>query len=225
MTPGDFIRKWRGAELTERAAAQSHFIDLCRVLGEPAPTDADPRGEWYAFEKGDPQDRRRRRLGGRVEAPGRRGDPQRVSPPNQGRRPLDFKRPSVDSLIERLGRTTKNGRGIQANRGLVSEHGDLQRRRLQTLPDSLSTLQKKRSDQLDPRPMPRRRCQAFVPRQQRRVKRFRQRDVRRIVGRQVGLQLPDPRQHELVRVAMEWKIGQVAQGHPASVGMTSPVIA
>src|SRR5918992_2973139 len=52
MTPGDFIRKWRGAELTERAAAQSHFIDLCRVLGEPAPTDADPKGEWYAFEKG-----------------------------------------------------------------------------------------------------------------------------------------------------------------------------
>jgi hypothetical protein len=49
MTPGDFIRKWRGAELTERAAAQSHFS---RVLGEPAPTDADPRGEWYAFEKG-----------------------------------------------------------------------------------------------------------------------------------------------------------------------------
>jgi hypothetical protein len=52
MTPGDFIRKWRGAELTERAAAQSHFIDLCRLLGEPTPTDADPKGEWYAFEKG-----------------------------------------------------------------------------------------------------------------------------------------------------------------------------
>jgi type II restriction/modification system DNA methylase subunit YeeA len=48
----DFIRKWRGAELTERAAAQSHFIDLCRVLDELTPSDADPKGEWYAFEKG-----------------------------------------------------------------------------------------------------------------------------------------------------------------------------
>lgn len=52
MTPEQFISKWRAAELTERAAAQSHFIDLCRLLGEPAPSDADPKGEWYAFERG-----------------------------------------------------------------------------------------------------------------------------------------------------------------------------
>ena len=35
MTPQDFIRKWRNAELKERSAAQEHFIDLCRLLGEP----------------------------------------------------------------------------------------------------------------------------------------------------------------------------------------------
>jgi hypothetical protein len=52
MTPDDFIRKWKAAELTERAAAQAHFIDLCRLLDEPTPADADPKGEWYAFEKG-----------------------------------------------------------------------------------------------------------------------------------------------------------------------------
>jgi len=52
MTPGEFAAKWRGISTSERAAAQSHFIDLCRVLGEPAPTDADPDGTWYAFEKG-----------------------------------------------------------------------------------------------------------------------------------------------------------------------------
>src|SRR5438270_4295363 len=52
MTADEFIRKWKTAELTERAAAQSHFIDLCRLLGEPAPTDVDPKGEWYAFERG-----------------------------------------------------------------------------------------------------------------------------------------------------------------------------
>ncbi len=52
MTPGAFIAKWRASELTERSAAQSHFIDLCHLLGEPTPTDADPKGEWYCFERG-----------------------------------------------------------------------------------------------------------------------------------------------------------------------------
>ena len=39
-------------ELKERSAAQSHSIDLCRMLDEPAPTDVDPTGDWYAFERG-----------------------------------------------------------------------------------------------------------------------------------------------------------------------------
>ncbi len=52
MTPGEFIAKWRASELKESAAAQSHFNDLCRLLGEPTPTDADPAGEWYCFERG-----------------------------------------------------------------------------------------------------------------------------------------------------------------------------
>ena len=52
MTPGVFITKWRVVELKERSAAQSHFNDLCRLLGEPTPTDADPAGEWYCFERG-----------------------------------------------------------------------------------------------------------------------------------------------------------------------------
>ncbi|MGJ0502445.1 MAG: class I SAM-dependent DNA methyltransferase [Methylocystis sp.] len=52
MTPEEFIKKWQAAELKERAAAHSHFIDLCRMLGEPAPTDVDPKGDWYCFERG-----------------------------------------------------------------------------------------------------------------------------------------------------------------------------
>ena len=52
MTPGEFIAKWSASELKERSASQSHFIDLCRLLGEPTPTDADPTGEWYCFERG-----------------------------------------------------------------------------------------------------------------------------------------------------------------------------
>ena len=34
MTPGEFIAKWRASELKERSAAQEHFIDLCRLLGD-----------------------------------------------------------------------------------------------------------------------------------------------------------------------------------------------
>ncbi len=52
MTPGVFIAKWRASKLKESAAAQSHFNDLCQLLGEPTPAEADPAGEWYCFEHG-----------------------------------------------------------------------------------------------------------------------------------------------------------------------------
>ena len=52
MTPEVFITKWRAVELKERSAAQEHFIDLCRLLGESTPAEADPTGETYCFEKG-----------------------------------------------------------------------------------------------------------------------------------------------------------------------------
>jgi hypothetical protein len=52
VTPDEFIAKWKGVTQTERAASQSHFIDLCQMLEEPTPTDADPTGDWYCFERG-----------------------------------------------------------------------------------------------------------------------------------------------------------------------------
>jgi hypothetical protein len=52
MTPQEFITKWRTAELKERTAAQSHFNDLCRLLQIDDPTTADPKGEWFTFERG-----------------------------------------------------------------------------------------------------------------------------------------------------------------------------
>ncbi|MDE0126754.1 MAG: hypothetical protein OXN97_19485 [Bryobacterales bacterium] len=52
MTPNEFIAKWHASELKERSAAQEHFIDLCRLLGEPTPADADPKGDRYCFERG-----------------------------------------------------------------------------------------------------------------------------------------------------------------------------
>ncbi|HEV2606206.1 MAG TPA: DNA methyltransferase [Microvirga sp.] len=52
MTPEAFISKWKAADLKERSAAQEHFIDLCHLLGEPTPAEADPKGESYCFERG-----------------------------------------------------------------------------------------------------------------------------------------------------------------------------
>ena len=52
MTPGEFIAKWRASELKESSAAQEHFIDLCRLLGEPTPVEDDPTGDRYCFERG-----------------------------------------------------------------------------------------------------------------------------------------------------------------------------
>ncbi|WP_425230981.1 DNA methyltransferase [Sphingomonas sp.] len=52
MTPHDFLTKWRGAELKERSGSQSHFNDLCVLLGLANPAAADRKGEWFTFEKG-----------------------------------------------------------------------------------------------------------------------------------------------------------------------------
>jgi len=47
-----FITKWQRSTLTERSAAQQHFLDLCAVLDHPTPATADPNGTSYTFEKG-----------------------------------------------------------------------------------------------------------------------------------------------------------------------------
>ena len=69
MTPNAFIAKWHASELKERSAAQEHFIDLCRLLGEPTPAEADPKGDHYCFERGALKDSGGEGVGGRVEAP------------------------------------------------------------------------------------------------------------------------------------------------------------
>ncbi len=47
-----FVARWQRSTLTERSAAQPHFLDLCAVLGEPTPAATDPDGTHYTFEKG-----------------------------------------------------------------------------------------------------------------------------------------------------------------------------
>jgi len=52
VTPKEFIERWRHSGLKERSAAQSHFNDLCALLGEAPPHVADPTGERFCFERG-----------------------------------------------------------------------------------------------------------------------------------------------------------------------------
>ncbi|WP_206736142.1 class I SAM-dependent DNA methyltransferase [Bradyrhizobium betae] len=52
MTPTSFIKKWKRVSLTERQSAQEHFIDLCGLFSHPTPSEDDPTGERFAFEKG-----------------------------------------------------------------------------------------------------------------------------------------------------------------------------
>ena len=49
----DFFLRWRGTHFTERQAAQSFFIDLCRMVGHPAPGEMGDAGV-FTFEKSVP---------------------------------------------------------------------------------------------------------------------------------------------------------------------------
>ena len=52
MTVKDFVAKWQRVSAGETQASQSHFNDLCAVLGVENPIEGDPEGVAYAFEKG-----------------------------------------------------------------------------------------------------------------------------------------------------------------------------
>ena len=52
MNPAEFIAKWSRADLSERSAAQQHFLDLCDLFEHPKPAEVDPAGDWFTFEKG-----------------------------------------------------------------------------------------------------------------------------------------------------------------------------
>lgn len=52
MTPAEFKNKWRRYQGKETSAYQSHFDDLCRLLGQPTPNEADPSGrDSFCFQK------------------------------------------------------------------------------------------------------------------------------------------------------------------------------
>ncbi len=52
MTPAEFQRKWSRYQGKETSAYQEHFNDLCRLLGQPTPAEADPSGrDFFCFQK------------------------------------------------------------------------------------------------------------------------------------------------------------------------------
>ena len=52
ITPQAFVEKWRASRLKETAAYSEHFIDVCRLVGQPTPAEADPSGAFFTFQKG-----------------------------------------------------------------------------------------------------------------------------------------------------------------------------
>src|ERR1017187_5615961 len=52
MTVAEFKKKWARYQGKESAAYQEHFNDLCRLLGQPTPVEADPSGnDFFCFQK------------------------------------------------------------------------------------------------------------------------------------------------------------------------------
>jgi type II restriction/modification system DNA methylase subunit YeeA len=48
----EFKKKWSRYQGKETSAYQSHFDDLCRLLGQPTPNEADPSGtDFFCFQK------------------------------------------------------------------------------------------------------------------------------------------------------------------------------
>lgn len=51
MTINDFVQRWGVSQLREQQAAQSHFNELCQIIGHRMPTEQDPEGSEFTFEK------------------------------------------------------------------------------------------------------------------------------------------------------------------------------
>lgn len=53
MTPDQFVNEWSriGAGMKEISASQSHFNDICALVGHKTPIAYDPTGEIFGFEK------------------------------------------------------------------------------------------------------------------------------------------------------------------------------
>src|SRR5580658_3790913 len=72
MTAAEFKQKWARYKGNETSAYQAHFEDLCRLLGQPTPAEADPSGrDFFCYQKRVVKDAELFDLGGTPDA----GDP------------------------------------------------------------------------------------------------------------------------------------------------------
>jgi len=51
ITPKQFVENWSQSTLREQQGAQSHFNELCELVGHKTPTQADPEGKFFTFEE------------------------------------------------------------------------------------------------------------------------------------------------------------------------------
>lgn len=51
ITARDFVDRWGHSTLREQQAAQSHFNELCQLVGYKTPTQLDPEGTFFTFEE------------------------------------------------------------------------------------------------------------------------------------------------------------------------------
>jgi len=52
VNPIEFQTKWLANTLKERSASQPHFLDICALVNHLTPSDLDPDGEFFTFERG-----------------------------------------------------------------------------------------------------------------------------------------------------------------------------
>ncbi len=50
LSPQQFVKKWSQIQLKERSTAQSHFNDICALVGHKTPLEIDPNGQFFTFE-------------------------------------------------------------------------------------------------------------------------------------------------------------------------------
>lgn len=50
LTASQFVAKWSQIQQKETAVSQSHFNDICRLVGHPTPLEYDPAGQTFVFE-------------------------------------------------------------------------------------------------------------------------------------------------------------------------------
>lgn len=67
--------------------------------------------------------------------------------------------------------------------------------------------------------MARRRGKSLVAREQRRLERLRQSDVHRVVSGEIATQRPHPRQKEVLRIAPQWKVGEIDERRTTALGI------